>query len=192
MKRLALILALFCALCFQSNAATVGFKVSDFPRIAAVPTNGLVLIAVPATNGTNGTNYSIWGSNLFSQILSGTNGITASNNYVTTTSLTNYINVLNSSTYFFWTNMVTNVVVNLTNVASLTGARTLNFFFTGGISNYTATFLFPNDATTTNRWGINSATNGGTGITVSNNHAVGVSMTLWNSNTVESYFQHLR
>jgi|SRR6185436_19871301 len=98
----------------------------------------------------------------------------------------------NGPRYWFWTNMVTNVTVNLTNTWSATRTnRTLDFFFTGATNNgpnYTVTFQTLNPAGVVYRWGIFSLTNGATSFSVTNNGGAGASLTLWNTNLVEGYF----
>lgn len=125
-----------------------------------------------------------------------TNAFNRIRSLVPSTTTTQQIDVATGPTAYYWTNMVTNVVCQLTNVwtASVSN-RVLDFFFTGatnGGPNYTVTFNCPNPAGVIFRWGIFSATNGATSFTVTNNVRVGASLTIWDTNLVEAYFSPVR
>ena len=96
--------------------------------------------------------------------------------------------------FYKWTNMVTNIVLQLTN---LWEGTELNFYFTGGTNagpNYTVTFAVPNPAGVNIHWGANSPTNGATSFTVTNNTRVTAYLgTVYEttSTNIEAYYQYL-
>ncbi|SRR6266498_2891056 len=122
-----------------------------------------------------------------------TNGVNHVRSSVNSSSTTNQIDAARGPQYYYWTNMVTNVVLQVTNVFPLgITNRTLDFFFTGGSSDYTVTFSCPNPGGVVFHWGQWSATNGATSFTVTNGHAAGAALTFWESNLVEGYFSPVR
>jgi len=125
-----------------------------------------------------------------------TNGVNHIRKQVNSTLTTNQINVATGPQYYFWTNMVTNVVLQITNTWSIgVTNRTLDFFFTGATNtgpNYTVTFTCPNPSGFVFRWGLYSITNGGTSFTITNNMAAGASITFWETNLAECYFSPVR
>lgn len=108
----------------------------------------------------------------------------------------NQIDIASKVRSYYWTNMVTNITLQLTNVFNLGPAnRTIDFFFTGATNNgpnFTATFTCPAPGGVIFRWGLFSTTNGTTTFTVTNNAALGVSLTLWDTNLVEGYSSPVR
>ena len=177
-----------------SAQAAIGVRTSEYTKTNALPPGGLINIAMPGN-----TNVAIYGSNLVTYLQGiNTNGISYVTYTTNSTSLTNIIDVTSGGSYYYLSNMVTNVVFNITNTMQLGNStnKTLNFFFTGatnGGPNYTVTFACPSPSGFVFRWGINSATNGSSStFTVTNNYAVGASLTFWASNFAECYYQTVR
>lgn len=167
---------------------------------AELASNGVAVAAGPnisvATNSSGRTMvYTVTGAGSVSNLFI-TNGIGRARTLVPSTSLTVQIDVANGVSAYYWTNMVTNVVCQFTNmfVAGVTN-RVIDFFFTGATNNgpnYTVTFTCPNPAGVDFRWGLFSVTNGATTFSVTNNTRFGASLTPWDTNVVEGYFSPVR
>lgn len=115
---------------------------------------------------------------------------------ITSTATTNQIDWANGPAAYYWTNMVTNVVLQVTNVwtAGVTN-RSLDFFFQGATNNgpnFTVLVTCPNPAGVNLRWGWNSTTNGNADLTVTNNRRAGLVLTMWETNEVEAYWSPVR
>lgn len=121
-----------------------------------------------------------------------TNGIDFAQSNMDSTITTNQLDFSTGPSDFSWTNMVTNVVCQFTNI--WTGGvtnRKYNFFFEGATNNgpnYTVTFLVPNPDGVVFRWGAINPTNGASSFTVTNNHGASASLTLWNTNRIEAFY----
>lgn len=112
---------------------------------------------------------------------------------VPSTGTTNQIDPSIANSYR-WTNMTTNVTIQLTN---LVADSELDFYFTGGTNtgpNYTVFFTVPNPAGVLIHWGGNSPTNGPTSFTVTNNQRMAAFVRTWLETTttnLEAYWQVL-
>lgn len=125
-----------------------------------------------------------------------TNAIGRLRSLVTSTATTNQIDIASGPQAYYWTNMVTNIVLQVTNVwtAGVTN-RSIDFFFTGATNNgptYTVTFDCPNPAGVNFRWGWNSATNGATSFSVTNSQRAAATLTMWETNVGEAFFSIVR
>lgn len=167
------------------------------------PTTNYILIIMG--QGTNAVYRLVNPSNLVHGIELGgstfstvfvSNGVKRLRQLIPSTTTTQQIDVAAGPVAYYWTNMVTNVVLQFTNifVASVSNSP-IDFFFTGATNNgpnYTVTFTCPNPAGVDFRWGLYSASNGLTSVTVTNNARLGASLTAWDTNLVEVYYSPVR
>ncbi len=124
-----------------------------------------------------------------------TNGISTVQSNMTSTVTTNQIDVGAGPDHYYWTNMVTNVVCQLTNTwGAGVSNRTISMFFQGATNNgpnFTVTLLVPNPAGVTFYWGAYILTNGSITFTVTNNHATSTAFTPWRTNVIEGLYTPL-
>lgn len=156
-----------------------------------ITTNLTVINEFITTNITVTGNLKVVNSSFFNTEVV-TNGISEIQSNADSTQTTNMFNFGLGTRWYYWTNMVTNVVVQLTNVwGGGVSNRTMNFFFTGatnGGPNYTVLFTVPNPAGVAFRWGVFNPTNGATSFTVTNNSTASAVLTLWNTNVIEAFY----
>lgn len=113
---------------------------------------------------------------------------------ITSTATTNQIDFTLQNSYR-WTNMATNIVLQLTNI--IEGAE-IDYYFTGATNagpDYTVFLTIPNPGGVNVRWGINSPTNGPTSFTVTNNARASLFTKVWldtTSTNIEAFWQPLR
>jgi len=146
---------------------------------------------------TNITVFSLLIGNPQFDTITLTNGDSHISSLISSTATSAQIDVARGPIYYYMTNMMTNIVLQLTNMFGIgdTTNRTLNFFFNGTTNNgpnYTVGFSCPNPGGVAIRWGVNSATNGNSDLILTNSKAASVSITLWRSNVVEGFLSQLR
>lgn len=161
-----------------------GFS-STTANLLSIESNSVPIVTV-SSNGT----------------LQASNGVFIAGGYrkqallVTSTALTDQIDGTLQNSYR-WTNMVTNIVLQLTNIIE---GQEIDYYFTGGTNtgpNYTVSYTVPNPAGVWIHWG-DGITNGPTSFTVTNGTRVAAFTKAWleftngvTTTNLEAYFRYL-
>jgi hypothetical protein len=180
-----------------SGTNIAGILASNNVRVAA---GANVTVTTSSSSGLR--IYTVASSSSISGLSANFDSITVTNAFnrirslVPSTTLVKQIDFATGPTAYYWTNMVTNITLQITNtwVGSVSN-RVIDFFFTGATNtgpNYTVTFSCPDPSGLIFRWGTYSVTNGANAFAVTNNSGAGVSLTLWDTNLIEAYYSPTR
>lgn len=168
------------------DPAVVSLRISNpastTANILNVESNGVPLVTVSSSGNLQASNGVYIAGMYRKQAL-----------LIASTATTNQIDGTLQNSYR-WTNMVTNIVLQLTNVVE---GQEIDYWFTGSTNtgpNYTVLFTFPNGGSSLAfRWG-DGITNGAASFIVTNNTRVAAFTKVWletSMTNIEAYFRYL-
>jgi len=163
---------------------TVGFSATT-ANLISIESNSVPLVTVSSSGNLQASNGVYIAGMYRKQAL-----------LVTSTALTAQIDGTLQNSYR-WTNMVTNITCQLTNIVE---GQEIDYYFTGGTNtgpNYTVSYTVPNPSGVLIHWG-DGITNGPTSFTVTNNTRVAAFTKAWleftngvTTTNFEAYFRYL-